>query len=239
MPISIVENIDCMLGMKRFPDGFFDLAIPDPPYGINVGKMSFVDSDASFVKQRNGSTKRLKPKLYTTKDWDKYPPSVDYLNELKRVSKHQIIWGINYFAWKDIVGPGRIKWDKGVADGVSFKRYEYAYCSMIDTEMEFQLLHSGMMQAKSLKEPLTPRGNKAQNEKRYHPCQKPKLLYQWLLENFAQPGDVILDTHLGSGNSRIASYEMGFDFTGFEIDTEYFEVQQQRFLKETAKPLFE
>lgn len=113
-----------------------------------------------------------------------------------------------------------------------------AYCSAIDYTLEIDLLWSGMNQAKSIKEPTVMQGNKKLNEKRIHPTQKPKLLYQILFNRFCKPNDKILDTHLGSGSSRIVAEKMGFYFKGFEIDSEYYLKQEQRFLNETAMPLF-
>ncbi len=188
MSSSIVFLEDCMDVMRRYPNGYFDLAICDIPYGINVGKMAYLKEVKTTVKQKNGvklnARKNTKP--YTLKEWDKNPPDQSYFNELKRVSKHQIIFGIDYCNWAG-VGPGRIKWNKGVADGVSFKKYETAYCSFIDNEIELPLLWTGMMQAKSIREPMVQQGNKKLNEKRIHPCHKPVLLYDKLFSLFAEP----------------------------------------------------
>src|SRR3990172_11884933 len=127
MPASIVEKTDCMKFMPRFPDGYFHLAICDVPYGIGVGKMAYLKEMNTSVKQKNGTrlngNKNKKP--YTLKEWDKHPPAQQYFDELKRVSKHQIIFGVEYVNWSGL-GKGRIKWDKCVADGVGFKRYEMA-----------------------------------------------------------------------------------------------------------------
>jgi site-specific DNA-methyltransferase (adenine-specific) len=127
------------------------------------------------------------------------------------------------------VGPGRIKWNKGVAKGMSFKPYEVAYCSMISGEVEVKLLWAGMQQAKSITDPMVQQGNKKLNEKRIHPCHKPVLLYQKLFYDFACDGYSILDTHLGSGSSRIAADKAGLDFVGFEIDEKYFDAQEKRY----------
>ena len=235
---TIVHNIDCMAGMRQHKDQYFDLAVTDPEYGIGVGTMNFVTRGNTTVKQRNGTRIKLPAKKYQQSNWDQAPPPQAYFDELRRISKHQIIWGVNYFDWTGI-GPGRIRWDKCVADGVGFSRYEYAYCSMIDHEVTVQILHSGMMQAKSLQAPTTPKGDKRQNEQRIHPCQKPKLLYQWLYQQFAKPGYKIIDTHLGSGNSRIVACKMGLGFVGYEINPTYYNEHQILFLKETSMPLFD
>ncbi len=240
MPISEVLNMDCMEGMAQFPDKFFDLAICDIPYGINVGKMAFLQEMKTTVKQKNGTrlngNKAKKP--YELSDWDARPPTQDYFNELRRVSKEQIIFGIEYTNWQG-VGSGRIKWNKGVAEGLSFKRFEVAYCSMIEDEIELPLLWAGMCQAKSLKEPMTQQGNKRLNEKRIHPCHKPVLLYQKLLQDYGFTGRKLLDTHLGSGSFRIAAYKMGFDFWAFELNTKHYNDQEERFKDSIAMPLFD
>ena len=227
---------DCMVGLKRFTDGYFDLAICDIPYGIGVGNMAYLKEMNTTVKQKNGTrmngNRNKKP--YTQKQWDSEPPTQEYFDELKRVSKEQIIFGIEYTNWQG-VGTGRIRWDKGVAEGMSFKKYEVAYCSMTDTEIELPLLWAGMCQAKSLKEPMTQQGNKQLNEKRIHPCHKPILLYQKLIADYGWEGMKILDTHVGGGSSRIAAHRANCQYTGFEIDTEYYEKQEKRFNTELSQ----
>ena len=235
-PSSIVYLEDCMVGLKRFPDRYFDLAICDIPYGINVGKMAYLKETKTTVKQKNGTrlNGNKNKKVYTQKDWDKEPPTQEYFDELKRVSKEQIIFGIEYVNWKG-VGTGRIKWNKGVAEGMSFKQYELAYCSMIDEEIELPLLWAGMCQAKSLSEPMTQQGNKKLNEKRIHPCHKPTLLYQKLIADYGFEGCKILDTHVGGGSSRIAAKKANCEYVGFEIDPEYWQKQEKRFKNFTVQ----
>lgn len=224
---SAVFNEDCMLAMKQYPDKFFHLAICDPPYGINVAKLAYTQEDNRPCKQKNGTTLRVKKLKYEHKDWDKEPPPQEYFDELRRVSQHQIIWGINYFKWEG-VGKGRLKWNKCVPEGVSFSNYEYAYCSLIEDEREIVYLWAGMCQGKSLAEPTTQQGNKKLNEKRIHPTHKPIRLYDWLYREFGQKGWRILDTHLGGGSNRIACHRAGLDFTAYEIDKGYFEAQEAR-----------
>ncbi len=146
---------------KILPDKSIDIALCDIPYGINVGNMAYLKETKTTVKQKNRT--KLNPhknkSVYTQKDWDKEVPPQSYFDELRRVSKEQIIFGVEYVNWEGL-GNGRIKWDKCVPIGLSFKGYEMAYCSMIDYEMEIKLLWSGMMQAKSLAEPTTMQGNK-------------------------------------------------------------------------------
>lgn len=228
-PKSIVFNEDCMAVMSRYEDQYFDLAICDIPYGINVGKMAYLKEVSTTVRQKNGT--RLNPnktkKKHKFKEWDEKPPEQNYYDELRRVSKNQIIFGIEYVNWKG-VGAGRIKWDKGVPEGVSFSRYEIAYCSLIDHESELPLLWAGMQQAKSLSEPMVQQGNKKKNEKRIHPCHKPVLLYLKLLIDYGFGGMKVIDTHLGGASSRIAAHRYGCEFVGCEIDEEYFQDGQKR-----------
>lgn len=220
---SIVYNDKWENVTKKFPDRYFDLLIADIPYGLNVGKMAYLTEKKKMVRQKNGS--KLSPsknnKSYTKKDWDLTVPGQEYFDEVRRISNHQIIFGVEYVDWEGL-GSGRIKWNKGVAENVSFKGYELAYCSMIDHTHEIDLLWSGMMQAKSLSEPMTMQGNKKLNEKRNHPCHKPSLLYRRLLLDFAEPGLKICDTHLGDGMIRIECDNYNCEFVGIETDPEYF-----------------
>lgn len=198
MSISIVENRDCLEAMKEFPDKFFDLAIVDPPYGIDITNSG-----------------RLKKYNTTNADWDNEPPSDDYFKELFRVSKNQVIWGGNYFH----LPPTKcfLIWDKRQPEDVSFASCEFAWTSFDSVAKTFYMspLHTG--------------------EYRIHTTQKPVALYQWILSKYAKQGDKILDTHLGSGSSRIACYNGGYDFWGYEIDKEYFEKQEQRFENHTSQ----
>lgn len=214
----------------KYPDKHFDWAICDIPYGINVGKMPFLKEVNTTVKQKNGNrlNGNAQKKPYTIKDWGSLTPDQNYFNELIRVSKNQIIFGIEYVSWTG-VGLGRIKWNKGVADGMSFKKYELAYCSSIECEIEIPLLWAGMQQAKSLSEPMTQQGNKKLNEKRIHPCHKPILLYDAILKMFVQPGMKVLDTHLGGGSIRFSCDRFGIsEFVACEADEEYYNLHQNR-----------
>lgn len=231
---SIVYNRDCMEGMKETPDKFYDLAVCDVQYGIGVGKMAYLTEVKKKVTQKNGSKLAIKKMIHTKKDWDDSPPSQEYYDELCRVSKHQIIFGIEYMNWTR-VGNGRIKWDKMMADDVSFSRYEIAYCSLIDDTMEIQLLWAGFCQAKSISEPTIQQGNKKLNEKRIHPCHKPIMLYDIIYSKFAKSGMSVIDTHLGGGSNRIAAHRAGMNFTGYEIDKEYFDKQEFRYKKYTSQ----
>ncbi len=209
--------------MARFPDKYFQLACCDIPYGIDVGNMAYLKEMNTTVKQRNGTrlSGNNNKKPYASKDWDKATPPQAYFDELCRVSQHQIIFGVEYVNWSGL-GPGRIKWDKGVAKGMSFKNYEIAYCSLIDYTYELPLLWAGMQQAKSLSEPMTSQGNKKLNEKRIHPCHKPVMLYDAIFTKFGQPGMRVIDTHMGSQSSRISADRFGYDYVGCDIDPGHF-----------------
>jgi len=205
--ISEVTNEDCMEGMARYPDKYFDLAIVDPPYGINRGGQT-----ETFTKN-----KKHKRKHFENKGWDNEIPNKIYFNELFRVSKNQIIWGANYYTQYLPSSMGWIFWDKG--QDLSMSDGELAYTS-------FQI---------ALRRKIINRGQLMIEGGTIHPTQKPVALYKWLLSNYAKQGDKILDTHLGSGSSRIAAYEMGFDFTAFELDAEYYEAQEKRYKAHIAQ----
>jgi site-specific DNA-methyltransferase (adenine-specific) len=144
------HNIDCMEFIKSKPNNYYGLAICDIPYGIDVANMPFLKEMNTTVKQKNGTkiNGNGNKKPYALKDWDKETPTQKYFDELRRVSKEQIIFGVDYVNWTGL-GKGRIKWDKGFAEGMSFNRYETAYCSLIDYEIEIPFLWAGMMQAKA------------------------------------------------------------------------------------------
>ena len=221
---SIVFNDKWENILSKYSDQYFDLAICDIPYGINVAKMAYLKEVKTTTKQKNGTrlNANANKKPYSVKNWDAEVPGQEYFDELKRVSKHQIIFGIEYVNWTGLQS-GRIKWIKGIPEGMSFKKYELAYCSLIEEEVELQLLWAGMCQAKSLSEPMTQQGNKKLNEKRIHPCYKPSLLYDKLLLDYGFKGMKLLDTHLGGGAIRISADRFGVqEFVGCEIDLEYY-----------------
>ena len=196
---ATLYNCDCMDYMRGLPDKAFDLAIVDPPYGIGAGSVSF----------KNGSSKSAKPYFRAT-DWDSKPPSAEYFAELRRVSVNQIIWGGNYFA--DLLPAFRcfISWDKTI-HGNSYADCELAWTSFNQVARYY-------------------RENIAQTnaEGRIHPTQKSIKLYEWILSQYAKPGQTILDTHLGSGSSAIAANNLGFEFVGCELDADYFAAACQR-----------
>lgn len=214
--LNKLYNIDCMEGMKLIPDKYFDLAIVDPPYFNGPNKRMYYG--------RNINKLPVRKKFYEPiESWD--IPSKEYFEELKRVSKNQIVWGINYFDC--YLGPGLIIWDK-VNGESTFSDCEVAYCSMHNKTKMFRYMWNGMMQGKSISEGHIMQGDKSKNEVRIHPTQKPVNLYKWTLLNYAKPGDKILDTHVGSASSLVACYEMGYEFLGFEKDKNMFNLTNKR-----------
>ena len=222
-------NMDCMKGMAEFPDKFFDLAIVDPPYGINEdgGRCR-----SKYVKQKNGTKIYVKDGDYKKKTWDKETPNKEYFNELFRVSKNVIIWGCNYYDYP-LTG-GRIIWDK-VNDGSDQSGAEIAYCSLNNRVDIVRYMWRGMLQGKSISMGTIQQGNKKLNEKRIHPTQKPIALYEWLLNQYAKENDIILDTHVGSASSLIACHRTRHKFVGFEIDETYYKEAKERLEIEMAQ----
>lgn len=197
--------------MSAFDDGFFDLAIVDVPYGI--GESGRTNKTRSVL---------AKSRDYGNKNWDESPPDKEYFDELFRVSKNQIIWGANHFGnlpptscW--------VVWDKVNGEN-DFADCELAWTSFDSAVRQFTYKWHGMLQQ-----------NMRDKEDRIHPTQKPVALYKWLLKNYAKEGDKILDTHLGSGSSRIAAFDGGYDFTGYELDVDYFNAAEKRFQQHKAQ----
>lgn len=208
-------NMDCMKGMKEFPDKYFDLAIVDPPYFNGPNSRKFYGRKISPI-----GVQRIYEQI---ENWN--VPRKEYFEELIRVSKNQIIWGCNYFTYP--FGSGRIIWDK-CNEKSSFSDCEIAYCSMINSVRIFRYMWNGMFQGKSMLEGTIQQGNKKLNEKRIHPTQKPVALYEWLLDKYSKPNDIILDTHVGSASSLIACYNTNHNFVGFELDKYYYDLSKQR-----------
>lgn len=207
-----ITNEDNLQLMARYPDNHFDLAIVDPPYGI----------DGDSHRKNTSRGKHIKSKAYHNALWKQNIPPEKYFKELTRVSKNQIIFGINYFKSPSLKSGGRIVWDKVNGDN-HFSDAEIAYCSLFDSVRVVHYMWSGMMQGDNISRAgSTMRGNKALNEKRIHPTQKPIKLYEWLLIKYGNEGDKILDTHLGSGSIAIACHKLKFDLTACELDPVYY-----------------
>ncbi len=189
-----LKNQDCLEAMRQMTDNQFDLAIVDPPYGIGASEMTM------------GSGKNKKYKK--GKKWDNETPSIEYFNEVQRVSKNQIIWGGNYFTDKLTTSRCWIFWDKGINGDCDFADGELAWCSFDKVLRIAKIRYKGFLGADKI---------------RIHPTQKPVKLYEWILDNYAKEGQTILDTHLGSGSIALACHNRGYSLTGFEIDKEYFD----------------
>lgn len=204
-----LHNVDCMEYMKSCKDKQFELAICDPPYGINISQTF------GGEKRKSGKGAALKS-AFTKKDWDSAIPDKSYFDELFRISTNQIIWGANYFTEYLPNSMGWLAWNKNNGT-TKFSDCELAFTSYDKALRMFTYTWNGMLQQ-----------NMKNKEKRIHPTQKPVELYRWLLTNYAKEGDTIFDSHLGSGSIAIACDNLGFDLTGCEIDKEYFEASVKR-----------
>ena len=201
-----ITNEDNMLLMARYPDKYFDLAIVDPPYGINMGM------------GHKGSEKRGdKNKYKTFAGGDNSIPNKEYFNELFRVSKNQIIWGANYMT--EFLEPKAswIIWDKKQPEDFSMAMAELAWSSFGSPMKIYQKRVVGA------------------DDVRVHPTQKPVVLYKWILDKYAKQGDKILDTHLGSGSIAIACHDYGFELTACELDKEYYDKAIERINNHVAQ----
>lgn len=207
---------DCMEYMATLPDKAFDLAIVDPPYGIDAAEVF------GGEKRKSGKGVAMKS-AFDKKSWDISTPNSDYFKELFRVSVNQIIWGANYMNQHLPPSMGWIVWDKDNGT-TKFSDCELAYSSFEQALRRFRYTWNGMIQ-----------GDMKNKEQRIHPTQKPVKLYEWLLTNYAKPGQRILDTHLGSGSSAIAAHYMGYEFVGCELDPDYYQSACNRIRKQTAQ----
>ena len=195
-----ITNEDNMELMARYPDNHFELAIVDPPYGINIAE--------DFSEEKHIGKSMMKG--YVKKNWDNKKPSKEYFKELFRISKNQIIWGGNYFIEHLTNTRCFISWDK--MNGTNnMADFELAWTSFGRSCRRFQMHHFSSGYGKKI-----------------HPTQKPVALYEWLLQNYAKEGDKILDTHLGSGSIAIACHNLGFDLTACELDEDYFNAAMER-----------
>ena len=205
--INKIIQGDCLELMAELPDDSYDLAITDPPYNIVSQQLRGIGSRIDKTGKMN--------------EWNNIKPTQEYFDELFRVSKHQIIWGANNFTLPD-TEYFIIWYKKQTVANFASAEYAWTNCRMpakvfehsIHKEMAYRKKHGGKI----------------------HPTQKPVALYQWLLQNYANKGDTILDTHMGSGSSVIACLEEGFDYTAFEIDKEYFDSANKR-IKEYQQQL--
>jgi len=192
-------NCDNIVFMKTKTDNYYDLAIVDPPYGIDADVKNNTDK-----KQSKKSA--YKSKKYGDQSWDSCIPTEEYFAELKRVSKKQIIWGANFF---NLQG-GMLYWHKNVTMP-TYSTGELAYLSWLNKIDFVEITWHGMLQY-----------DMKNKEDRIHPTQKPIMLYRWLLNEYANEGNKILDTHGGSFTNAIACDMEGFDLDICEIDGNYF-----------------
>jgi site-specific DNA-methyltransferase (adenine-specific) len=197
-----------MEGMKGTPDGYYDLAVVDPPYGINADIKNSTDK-----KQSKKSAS--KSKKYGEQKWDADVPTKEYFIELFRVSKEQIIWGVNYYTF-DFLSGGRIYWDKCVTMP-TYSDGELAYCSLLNSIKSVKIAWHGMIQH-----------DMKNKETRIHPTQKPIALYDWIFAKYATKGMKILDTHGGSMSSVISAMKNEMQITAYEIDSDYFNAGKKR-----------
>lgn len=202
--------------MKRYPDKYFDLAICDPPYGgVTQGGYMTNQMGGGVAKNRND---------YHLSLWQCERPGKEYFDELMRVSKNQIIWGGNYYASLLPDSQCWIVWNKEKPEGISFADCELAWTSFNLASRIFTFAWNGMIQ-----------GDMKHKQQKIHPTEKPIRLYEWLLDKFSRPGDIILDTHVGSASSLIACHNKGFSYVGFEIDPVYYKAAKERLDQETAQ----
>lgn len=216
LEMNMLYNLDCMEGMKEFPDGFFDLAIVDPVYGdVTGGGYTTIAYDK---KVHHIGTGRADQKAYHRGIWKQPKTGTEYFKELFRVSKNQIIWGGNYFSAE--IGKDSqcwLVWDKQHAVERTYADCELAWTSFNSASRIFRYMWDGMIQ-----------GNMRDKEYKIHPTQKPVALYKWLLSRYAKEGYKILDTHVGSASSLIACHDLHLDYIGFEIDEIYFNSALER-----------
>ena len=199
-----ITNEDNMDLMARYPDNYFDLAIIDPPYGLGEDKIKRPSRGLSKIKE------------HKSKDWDKEPSTIEYFEQLFRVSKNQIIWGANHFIERINKNSSCwIVWNKKTVGNTA--DCELAWTSFNTAVRRFDFMWEGFWQE-----------DMKNKEKRIHPTQKPIALYKWLLTKYAKEGDKILDTHLGSGSIAIACHDLGFNLTACEIDADYYNAAMKR-----------
>lgn len=206
--ISLIHG-DCLQALKSYGDNYFDVAIVDPPYGIGI------DGQKQSINLNNPKANR---KAHDFKGWDNEIPTAEYFAELERVSKNQIIWGANYFVEHLHKGTkGWVVWYKG-QEGLTMSDAELAYSSFDCATRVVKINRVELLKDGTI-----------------HPTQKPIKLYKWLLENYTNENDLILDTHLGSGSIAIACHQMKRKLIGYEIDADYYRKACKRFEEQTRQ----
>lgn len=225
---------DHMNVMRQYPDGYFDLALPDVQYGIGEdGRKSA--SRSRNIKREHNKFKTLVSSSHLPMNWDDSPPSQEYFDELFRVSKKRIIFGSNYLSFSQkSSSPGRIFWDK-VNGNSDYSDGEILWTDCHTSTRLFRFMWNGMMQGKSISEGHIQRGDKSKNQRRIHPTEKPLEIYLWLLSQYAKPGYKVLDTHGGSLIHAVAASRLGIDLTICEINPYYFHPGKRRYDLMTAQ----
>lgn len=213
---SCYINCDCMEALRKMPDKCVDLSICDPPYGgVTQGGYMKNQMGGGIARNRNN---------YNLSLWNCDRPLKEYFDQLRRVSKNQIIWGGNYYASLLPDSQCWIVWDKQKGEGISFADGELAWTSFNSAVRIFRYKWNGMLQ-----------GDMKNKEHKIHPTQKPVNLYLWLLDHYAKEGDTILDTHVGSASSLIACHRTHHNYIGFEIDEGYYKESSERLADESAQ----
>lgn len=216
---------------------FYDLAIVDPPYGIGESSKKY-ESRHTDIIQKNGTKSKIRPPKYKEKNWDDEVPDQSYFDELFRVSKHQIIWGCNYFDFDQKKNSsGRIFWDKVNYDN-DFSDGEIAWTDLHSSVRQIELLWNGHMQAASIENGRRQQGNKKLNQERIHQTEKPFLLYQWVFKKYSKPDWKHLDTHSGSASIAVVADRMGLELDCCEKDLDHYTDSIERFKKLTGNGLF-
>src|SRR5699024_2021510 len=211
MEINKIYNMDCLEGMKNIPDKSVDLVVTDPPYGINISKTGKV-----------GGGKLAKVKYYGVKDWDKKIPNKRVFEEIFRISKNQVIFGGNYFIEYLYNSNCGIVWDKN--NSGNFADCELAWTRFDTAVRKSKYTWNGFIQE-----------NMKNKEERIHPTQKPAPLFEWIVKNYSEEGQTILDPFMGSGTTAIACHRLQRNFIGFELDKEYHKLATERYEKEKSQ----
>lgn len=206
---------NCLEVMRGFADNQFDLILTDPPYGIDVISKTYQNK-----KTKPGKALAHKTQYSNDLTWDKTTPTQEYFDEMRRVSKHQIIFGGNYFTDKLPQSNCWLVWDKVNGDN------DFADCELVWTSFNSAVrlkkyMWNGMLQQ-----------DMKNKEVRYHPTQKPVALIRWCISKYAKEGDKILDPFVGSGTTLRAAKDLGFDCTGIEINPDYVKIAEDRLKQE-------
>lgn len=244
--ISVCHFIDNMKFMPSVPDKYYDITIADPPYGIKESSANHASRNTP-IRQANGALLKAPRAKYKKAVWDNEPPSTQFFEHLTRISNNQIIWGGNYYNylvgipfkpprrkdWPEFIKQyptGWIIWDKVNGDN-DFNDCELAWTSFDRPTYILPYMWNGMMQGISLDEPYTQQGNKALNEVRDHPTQKPTILLRKLYKDYTLPGQKAFDPGLGSGTNRRAAHDMGLHFESCENNKGIYELQERRWIE--------